>query len=740
MMLEHVFFAVLLPSYPLNVIENIPHQVIQAQAYEYLNPHECIELNVKYINVLNQEHSYNRVDNFTNRIFALNSLASCQLLTNQLEEAEENIKIAEQLNIQYGSKETKIVTGFNKNKIQLIHDKDKIKNLDYPVHIKSHTKNKRNFNLIILYEIAKNIHNKDYLKAIQLLNQQLEVENYQNLSEDHKFAVQIYSYELHNTLRDYTKAQEHLNQALLILKDYQNVFLNAWLRNILAERYFNESNYAKATYNQEIAISIWKNFPKEKLNYITSLVNLIKIQMQANNKDFAYMLLNQVYMQIYGIKDTKKIITIKSQLANYFNQFNDFNIVKSLLDDVINKTHITPNSSISEIENYVKNILYLSYANIGLDNFIVAQNQLDSITNYIKQLGQDIQNQYYKQYALLEYKTKNYHRAYNYLSKTNPIIQPTKTNQYVYDTELESIIVNKTKTTTDKSLLTQLKENYQFKKINDEYSYMLYLIAIVLFLIIILIAFRLSNNNKKLNYIINQLMDKNTQIPSHINSASDFYTYIVSIVMKYNEQKNVEEKYPNNFIEEKEIYAIHIPAFSNLAIKKGNEYKNRIARMFIDKLNYNFNANMQFFKINDELFTLITNQNGDFSTKDSSNHIITTIESILAELRIPGLISVGSIPYPFLNRTPYQLQVKKIYELLLLAIFGASELSKSYNQSVWLRFRATSNENSLLYNELTRKNIVQAIKDNEIIVSSSHDCHNLDWEAITGISLKDDNN
>jgi hypothetical protein len=235
-------------------------------------------------------------------------------------------------------------------------------------------------------------------------------------------------------------------------------------------------------------------------------------------------------------------------------------------------------------------------------------------------------------------------------------------------------------------------------------------------------------------------MDKNTQIPSHINSASDFYTYIVSIVMKYNEQKNVEEKYPNNFIEEKEIYAIHIPAFSNLAIKKGNEYKNRIARMFIDKLNYNFNANMQFFKINDELFTLITNQNGDFSTKDSSNHIITTIESILAELRIPGLISVGSIPYPFLNRTPYQLQVKKIYELLLLAIFGASELSKSYNQSVWLRFRATSNENSLLYNELTRKNIVQAIKDNEIIVSSSHDCHNLDWEAITGISLKDDNN
>ena len=92
-MLEHVFFAVLLPSYPLNVIENIPHQVIQAQAYEYLNPHECIDLNLKYMDTLNQELPYNRVDNFTNRIFALNSLASCQLLTNQLKEAEENITI-----------------------------------------------------------------------------------------------------------------------------------------------------------------------------------------------------------------------------------------------------------------------------------------------------------------------------------------------------------------------------------------------------------------------------------------------------------------------------------------------------------------------------------------------------------------------------------------------------------------------------------------------------------------------
>lgn len=738
-MLEHVFFAVLLPSYPLNVIENIPHQVIQAQAYEYLNPHECIDLNLKYMDTLNQELPYNRVDNFTNRIFALNSLASCQLLTNQLKEAEENITIADQLNEQYGNKETKIVTGFNKNKIQLIVDNKKIKNLEFPVHINSSTKNKRNFNLIILYEIAKNIHNKDYLKAHMLINQQLEDENYKNLSEEHKFAIQMYSYELHNTLRDTTKGQAHLNQALAILNDHKNIFLNAWLRNILAERYFNELNYAKATYNQEIAISIWKKYPKEQLNYISSLVNLIKIQIHANNKDFAYMLLNRVYMQLSEIKETNKIITIKGQLANYFNQFNDFKIAKSLLEDVISKTHITKSSTIAEIENYVRNILYLSYANIGLDNYIAAQTQLDSIANYIKQLNQDVQNQYFKQYALLEYKTKNYHRAYNHLSKIKPIIQPNNTTQYVYDSVADNIVISRTKTTTDQNLLTKLKEKYQLKNIN-EYSYMLYLTAIVLFLIIVLISFRLSNNNKKLNYIINQLMDKNSQIPSHINSASDFYTYIVSIVMKYNEQKNDEKKYPNNLIEEKEIYAIHIPAFSNLAIKKGNEYKNRIARMFIDKLNYNFNASMKFFKINDELFTLITNQNGDFTTKDSSNHIIATIESILAELRIQGLISVGSIPYPFLNRTPYQLQVKKIYELLLLAILGASELSKINNKSVWLRFRATSNENNLLYNELTRKNIIQAIKDNEIIVSSSHDCHNLDWEAITGISLKDSQN
>ena len=122
-------------------------------------------------------------------------------------------------------------------------------------------------------------------------------------------------------------------------------------------------------------------------------------------------------MQLSEIKETNKIITIKGQLANYFNQFNDFKIAKSLLEDVISKTHITKSSTIAEIENYVKNILHLSYANIGLDNYIAAQTQLDSIANYIKQLNQDVQNQYFKQYALLEYKTKNYHKAYNKANK-----------------------------------------------------------------------------------------------------------------------------------------------------------------------------------------------------------------------------------------------------------------------------------------------------------------------------------
>ena len=90
------------------------------------------------MDTLNQELPYNRVDNFTNRIFALNSLASCQLLTNQLKEAEENITIADQLNEQYGNKETKIVTGFNKNKIQLIVDNKKIRSEEHTSELQSH--------------------------------------------------------------------------------------------------------------------------------------------------------------------------------------------------------------------------------------------------------------------------------------------------------------------------------------------------------------------------------------------------------------------------------------------------------------------------------------------------------------------------------------------------------------------------------------------------------------------------
>ncbi|MGN1394076.1 MAG: hypothetical protein ACI4V7_08620 [Succinivibrionaceae bacterium] len=723
-MVNSLFLALLLPTLPMEDIPNVPQNIILAHSYENKNPHLCIQINKNYLNYLYEENNYSKSNHFSNRIFALNSLISCEININNIKAAKEYFDIIKIIQRLANNPYAELLSKISEMKISAAENKSFTKpNLEKIIPTKQLTIDlKEDIQQISnVYQLANDYINKNYAKLtkfyIEDFDNKIKLDNASYI----KYLIpNLYmGYSLSEKLELKSLHKKYFDLYITYLNSNNFNYTKAWVYSNLANDFYNKDIFIQAVYNQEIVISILEKIPEDKIFYIDELFKLLKYYKANNDESKALMLLSKLdYL-------------IKSHYPNNYEK--NIELAKNYVQIRMYKKALETIERISEVvkidlsdNNSINNILYYAVACINTNKLKIANQILEYINPRYQSLP--IEQKYFYNYVSTLYNLKdgNINDALNFIQKI-PFEHLTIPPENLSITEQD--LINKYKDFQSRQLFS--RNNFDILKVIDNQNelYISISIFILIILILMLFSYHLNHKNKELKKTI-FIYDEKDNFQNN-NFDGNFFSYIINL------NNAIEEFLVNGRLASspsvaiKEFYHIYIPGFSNLNVKIGGEHTNQLLNIFKDKLYSNLDESDKVFSLADNRYIICKNTNNT-SVNQSYSILLNKICNILTELQIDNTVIMGVINYPFPPHMQPNIKTPKIIEISLLSLAGAMDIYRHHHKSCWLKFIPTNINMENIHDSDLRIAIIHEIKRGNIKVISDNEnqARDIDWNSL----------
>lgn len=644
-----------------------------------------------------------------------NVLTSCKIKVGQAKDTDFSSKI-----LYRKGNLSSIINNYNRIRASLQNGTMKpieISFIDTPsaVNRENFLKIKPYIQLIELYKLSKS----NNLKAVSFFETSVNDDAFSSYPDSIKNAFWLQGFNIYYELNNKNVAYYLLNQ---VEKNYagkpQYMYNNAILSKLLSDL-FLESDYPEfADEHLSKYVSVIEQFPQEQLNYIDNLLKLSEIKIRIGRQNDAMTLLRKAdnlinYTQMAPENEDR----LREKLGHLYIKLGDYD--RALLFLGNSKHDYSFNSEDSES---IVRLIDLAVALNGTGQTNNASQLIKTLSTYIDKIPQEYIPKYYHTMGIIEATQGNYAEAYknleiafNLTSETSKRVPPK--NSHILPSPV-------------------FYPNYMSHGsniINIPVRMLIVMLSgfTVMFLIVSLALMRYYNKSRELEREIDRLEDDYPQsFGGDIKNYNDFLNFVIRQSMNYHQSEDDQGTKNIDLINNKDIYQIFIPGFTDLSIRRGYKQSQNQRNAFIDKLQNLIHIASDIYVINDSRYIIVTKPNADMDAFTMSNSIITKVEQVLKELHIEPVVNAGIISYPFINSAPYSLESNRIYELLSLALAGARTLSEHSQQSSFVRLTANRLDKTSLQDGDTYIRAINCIKKGCIKTVTLPEDSQIDWQQI----------
>lgn len=569
--------------------------------------------------------------------------------------------------------------------------------------------------LIELYKLSKS----NNLKAVSFFETSVNDDAFSSYPDSIKNAFWLQGFNIYYELNHKDVAYYLLNQ---VEKNYagkpQYMYNNAILSKLLSDL-FLESDYPEfADEHLSKYVSVIEQFPQEQLNYIDNLLELSEIKIRIGHQNDAMTLLRKADNLInYSQLDPESESKFRERLGHLYIKLGDYD--RALLFLGSSKHDYSFNSEDSE--SIVK-LIDLAVALNGAGQTSNANQLMKTLSTYIDKIPQEYIPKYYHTKAIIEATQGNYAEAYRNLETA-----------FTITSEARKRVTSKNPHILPSPVLSPSYISHSSNIINIPVRMLIVMLSgfTVMFLIVSLALMRYYNKSRELEREIDRLEDDYPQsFGGDIKNYNDFLNFVIRQSMNYHQSEDDQGTKNIDLINNKDIYQIFIPGFTDLSIRRGYKQSQNQRNAFIDKLQNLIHIASDIYVINDSRYIIVTKPNADMDAFTMSNSIISKVEQVLKELHIEPVVNAGIISYPFINSAPYSLESNRIYELLSLALAGARTLSEHSQQSSFVRLTANRLDKTNLQDGDTYIRAINCIKKGCIKTVTLPEDSQVDWQQI----------
>lgn len=569
--------------------------------------------------------------------------------------------------------------------------------------------------LIELYKLSKS----NNLKAVSFFETSVNDDAFSSYPDSIKNAFWLQGFNIYYELNQKNVAYYLLNQ---VEKNYtgkpQYMYNNAVLSKLLSEL-FLESDYPEfADEHLSKYVSVIELFPQEQLNYIDNLLQLSEIKIKIGRLNDAMTLLRKADNLIsYTQMDPENEDKFRERLGHLYIKLGDYDRALMFLGS--SKHDYSFNSENSES---IVRLIDLAVALNGAGQTSNANQLMKTLSTYIDKIPPEYIPKYYHTKGIIEATQGNYAEAYKNLETA-----------FTITSEVEKRIPPKNNHILPSPVFSPNYISHGSNVINIPVRMLIVMLSgfTVMFLIVSLALMRYYNKSRELEREIDRLEDDYPQsIGGDIKNYNDFLNFVIRQSMNYHQSEDDHGTKNIDLINNKDIYQIFIPGFTDLSIRRGYKQSQNQRNAFIDKLQNLIHIASDIYVINDSRYIIVTKPNADMDAFTMSNSIITKVEQVLKELHIEPVVNAGIISYPFINSAPYSLESNRIYELLSLALAGARTLSEHSQQSSFVRLTANRLDKTNLQDGDTYIRAINCIKKGCIKTVTLPEDSQVDWQQI----------
>ncbi len=569
--------------------------------------------------------------------------------------------------------------------------------------------------LIELYKLSKS----NNLKAVSFFETSVNDDAFSSYPDSIKNAFWLQGFNIYYELNQKNVAYYLLNQ---VEKNYigkpQYMYNNAVLSKLLSEL-FLESDYPEfADEHLSKYVSVIELFPQEQLNYIDNLLQLSEIKIKIGRLNDAMTLLRKADNLIsYTQMDPENEDKFRERLGHLYIKLGDYDRALMFLGS--SKHDYSFNSENSES---IVRLIDLAVALNGAGQTSNANQLMKTLSTYIDKIPPEYIPKYYHTKGIIEATQGNYAEAYKNLETA-----------FTITSEVEKRIPPKNNHILPSPVFSPNYISHGSNIINIPVRMLIVMLSgfTVMFLIVSLALMRYYNKSRELEREIDRLEDDYPQSFGGDNkNYNDFLNFVIRQSMNYHQSEDDQGTKNIDLINNKDIYQIFIPGFTDLSIRRGYKQSQNQRNAFIDKLQNLIHIASDIYVINDSRYIIVTKPNADMDAFTMSNSIITKVEQVLKELHIEPVVNAGIISYPFINSAPYSLESNRIYELLSLALAGARTLSEHSQQSSFVRLTANRLDKTNLQDGDTYIRAINCIKKGCIKTVTLPEDSQVDWQQI----------
>lgn len=737
-MLSLALIAILLPSYPNNALPNVPEQVRLAQHYESINPYICIQYANQYLEAPSSLGE--KVELSTSqRLYALNTLASCQITAEEITSAQKTLEQISQIPVTNNSinEQILILAEHNRERIHMYEmTQNNMRQRDSSHSATPEFRGPLQIEDLKTYSYLMNainsIHARNFIEAGSTLDY-LHKSNKINKNSDRNLWEMLYlttSY-LYQEANVKDRSFNYLGKLYTLYKQNNQDFYAAITAREMATILADAGFYEHAIYMQQSYLKIIERIPEYQTQYIRGIAELTSYEFQAGNTSNSYSMLlkSELLLENTDIGINDKAF-INEQLGYAFKMQGDRARAVKYLETA---AEIFKNEK--SVENYYNTIIDLTEIYLTTGKYENAQKLLAELLNVTTQLSLEKQVKIQYLRARLYAARKNLPQAYTILrsmfeqdpnNTQFPVLSDNFKN-IVNNALPELVAVAKNKESSpkgnsyiDESLSTDLP---------NRTNYVLLLITLVLMLLFSVSHRRNVKYRQELSsYEDNKAFYKNMVLPGE----NELISYLFSL--NYN-NKLEHRKTEHSLPQEKEILNIYIPCFTRMAMEKGNDKTKQIERIFTDKLFQLFEDQIpRIYRISKDRIILIKNKNTDMDAQSTCNNLLENIQQFLRELHLPDEMSIGGIEYPFLLNSTIELTENKIIELCLLALHASCYITSVTKKSSWVLLPSINIEKKITLSGDIREIAVEAFERGILHYYVSHGREQLNWRQLLQVT------
>lgn len=624
-----------------------------------------------------------------------------------------------------------IANNYNYLRAALMDSSTDIADIDFLPSIKSGNKEyykriKPYIQLIELYKLIK-VNN---IKAVSLFDSIIRDSSFDSYSEKVKLAFWFQGFVIYKELNNDRIAYSFLS---LVERGYGNKTQFSYTGSVI---FYLLSDLAyknkKLDYAEEYLgkyLQVIERLPEEKNNYIENLLKLSDIKIKRGNRSDALTILKKTDRILMNSDDfePEKREEYMDKLAHLYIKIDEFQRALDVLQYGDNNFSFN-----SDDPSSIHKLLDLAVALSGSGQVNNAVQLMNTLNSYVDKLPVEERQIYYYTMSKLLMRQNRLQESYDNLLLAYDLFA----KRDGFSNEAENLS-NVSIIPTTSSLSPQYHPYMNRNEISLPVKGLTVVISgiTLAFIICILTAMRYYNKSKDLSKEIDRIEDNSTQMISvNIKNYNDFINYIIRQSMNYhlsNDSTDNTTPYRNiEYINNKELYQIFVPAFTDLSIKRGDKQAIRQRNAFVERLQNELQYTTDVYMVNDYRYIIVKKPEVDIDAEDNGRMIIQIIESILKDLHLGTVVNIGSINYPFISSEPYSLESNRIFELTSLALAGARDISENGQKSSYIKFMAYRVDKNSIQDGATYVKAISCIRKGCIKVISVPKEENINWQDI----------